>query len=56
MGSLFYMIDTLPPANRDEAEAFFSNIFHNNNPLIVEIGSGNGHFLVERALKYQDKN
>lgn len=50
------MIDTLPPANRDETKAFFSNIFHNNNPLIVEIGSGNGHFLVEHALKHPYSN
>ena len=56
MGSIFYISDTLPPANIDEMKAFFANIFHNNNSLIVEIGSGNGHFLVERALKYPDNN
>ncbi|MCK5568132.1 MAG: tRNA (guanosine(46)-N7)-methyltransferase TrmB, partial [Spirochaetes bacterium] len=56
MGSIFYISDTLPPASIDEMKAFFANIFHNNNSLIVEIGSGNGHFLVERALKYPDNN
>lgn len=32
------------------------SLFENNNPLVVEIGCGNGHFLTNRAKDEQDKN
>ncbi len=56
MSSFFNLCNTIPPENLDESHDFFKNIFGNTNPLIVEIGSGNGHFLVENAIKYPDKN
>lgn len=56
MSSFFNLSDTIPPENRDESHDFFKNIFGNTNPLVVEIGSGNGHFLVKYAIKYPEKN
>ncbi len=56
MGSFFQIQDTLPPENRREMLDFFWNIFRNNNPLVVEIGSGNGHFLVDYAKSHPEYN
>lgn len=56
MQTYFDLIDTIPPGSREESLNFFKGLFNNNNPFIVEIGSGNGHFLVEFALKNPDKN
>jgi len=53
---LFNIIDAIPPENRDEAIAYFAGIFGNTNPLSVEIGSGNGHFLVDSALLHPENN
>lgn len=32
------------------------NVFLNNNPIEIEIGSGKGRFIIENALKFPDKN
>jgi tRNA (guanine-N7-)-methyltransferase len=56
MDSLFLLTDTIPPENRDQMWVFFHSIFGNDNPLVVEIGSGNGHFLVECAVNSPLKN
>jgi tRNA (guanine-N7-)-methyltransferase len=32
------------------------NVFGNENPLVVEIGCGNGHFLTQQALKNPTEN
>ncbi len=53
---LFNIIDIIPPANRDEAILYFAGIFGNRNPLSVEIGSGNGHFLVDSAQLHPERN
>ncbi len=34
----------------------WANLFGDNNPLILEIGCGNGHFLVNKALAFPDNN
>ena len=52
----FDIKDTVPPANRAESLEFFRGVFQNKNPLVVEIGSGNGHFLVEIAMRNPGKN
>jgi tRNA (guanine-N7-)-methyltransferase len=48
----FNISEEIPPENREEALAYFARIFGNTNPLSVEIGSGNGHFLVNTALRH----
>ena len=56
MRSLFNLTEEIPPGNREEQIHYFRGIFGNLNPLIVEIGSGNGHFLVENALQNLECN
>jgi len=56
MGQLFNVSDTIPPGDRDEAVAFFERILGNSNPLNVELGSGNGHFLAEWAMRHPGQN
>jgi tRNA (guanine-N7-)-methyltransferase len=56
MDTLYLLTDTIPPENRDQMKVFFHTIFGNDNPLVVEIGSGNGHFLVECAINNPWKN
>ncbi len=46
----FTLEDVIPPTNKKEAEEFFLRLFGNKNPIVVEIGSGNGHFLVEYSM------
>jgi len=53
---LFTITETIPPACRDEALSFFAHIFGNTHTLSVEIGSGNGHFLVDSALHHPERN
>ena len=43
MGSLIHIADVIPPENSRKA-------------ITVEIGSGNGHFLVDQAIEYPDRN
>jgi len=52
----FNITKTIPPACRNEALSHFTHIFGNTRPLSVEIGSGNGHFLVESALLHPECN
>jgi tRNA (guanine-N7-)-methyltransferase len=56
MKIFFNLIDEIPPENREKQIHYFRNIFGNVHPLIVEIGSGNGHFLLENALQNPDYN
>lgn len=56
MGSFYQIQNTIPPENRREMLDFFLEVFGNNNPLVVEIGSGNGHFLVDYAKWHPDYN
>jgi tRNA (guanine-N7-)-methyltransferase len=44
------IIQDIPPETREQALAYFGRIFGRRAPLTVEIGSGNGHFLVSRAM------
>jgi tRNA (guanine-N7-)-methyltransferase len=53
---LFSLSETIPPLSREEMYRYFLNIFGNCNPLVVEIGSGNGHFLVECAMCQSERN
>jgi tRNA (guanine-N7-)-methyltransferase len=50
MKTLYHLLEEIPPASREEQIRYFHGIFGNSNPLVVEIGSGNGHFLVQSAL------
>jgi tRNA (guanine-N7-)-methyltransferase len=56
MKSLYYIDEVVPPENKNESLLFYYNIFNNKNPITIEIGSGNGHFLVDRAINCPDKN
>jgi tRNA (guanine-N7-)-methyltransferase len=56
MGTFFDLKDAIPPENREETLYLFEEIFGNRKLPIVEIGSGNGHFLVACAVKNPDKN
>jgi tRNA (guanine-N7-)-methyltransferase len=56
MALFFNLIDVIPPLNRGESLSYFAKLFGNKNPLVVEIGSGNGHFLVEYAALNPDIN
>jgi tRNA (guanine-N7-)-methyltransferase len=53
---LFSLSETISPSNREEMHRYFFDIFGNHNPLLVEIGSGNGHFLVECAMCQNGRN
>ncbi len=56
MKRFFTLEDVIPPVDKKDAQRFFKNLFENANPLIVEIGSGNGHFLVDYAIMNPDYN
>ena len=56
MHPIFFLSEVIPPNSKEEMGNYFYNLFGNTNPLVVEIGSGNGHFLVEYAMRHQDKN
>jgi len=56
MKTFFNLSNEIPPDSREEQSHYFRDIFGNDHPLIVEIGSGNGHFLVEYALQHPEKN
>jgi tRNA (guanine-N7-)-methyltransferase len=56
MNSILRVNDEIPPENREEAIRYFLSLFGNRNPLVVELGSGNGHFLVECAVGRPDRN
>jgi tRNA (guanine-N7-)-methyltransferase len=51
VGPFFDLKEVLPPESRDQSILYFERIFGNRNPVIVEIGSGNGHFLVDFAIQ-----
>ena len=51
MKALFNLSEEIPPDSREEQKRYFEGVFGNANPLIIEIGSGNGHFLVELRFK-----
>ena len=46
------LLDVYTVKDKNEKTVFFTN----DNPLIVEIGSGNGHFLIGKSLEYKDVN
>lgn len=46
------LLDVYTVKDKNEKTAFFTN----DNPLTVEIGSGNGHFLIGKCLEYKDVN
>jgi len=56
MQPLFFLSEAVPPGSKEEMVTYFFDIFGNFNPLVVEIGSGNGHFLVEHAIRHPDRN
>jgi tRNA (guanine-N7-)-methyltransferase len=56
MHPLFFLSEAIPPDSKEEMARYFFNIFGNTNPLVVEIGSGNGHFLIEYAMRHPDRN
>jgi tRNA (guanine-N7-)-methyltransferase len=54
---LFYDLkEVVPPGSREESIRFFLKVFGNDKPLVVEIGSGNGHFLVDYAKHHPGRN
>lgn len=43
----------------EDCEAFkgkYKNVFKNNNPICIEIGTGKGNFIINMAKKYPDIN
>jgi tRNA (guanine-N7-)-methyltransferase len=56
MKRFFLLSEEIPPENREEQTSYFGRIFGNLNPLVVEIGSGNGHFLVAYAREHPGRN
>jgi tRNA (guanine-N7-)-methyltransferase len=53
---LYFVKDELPPQDKEESLAYFTRLFNESRPIVVEIGSGNGHFLVEYSKLHPDKN
>jgi len=45
----FELLDSVIDINKTE-ETFSVNSIINNNPVIIEIGCGNGHFLIRQAM------
>jgi len=56
MQYLYDIPETIPPESSDDAIDFFKAVFGNNNPLIIEIGLRNGHFLVEYSHQHPENN
>jgi tRNA (guanine-N7-)-methyltransferase len=55
-GPLFDLKEVIPPQSREDSFLFFSETFGTDSALVVEIGSGNGHFLVDYAKKHPQYN
>lgn len=53
---LYFVRDELPPQDREESLSYFARLFKSRRPIVVEIGSGNGHFLVEYSITHPDRN
>ncbi|MBN2323637.1 MAG: tRNA (guanosine(46)-N7)-methyltransferase TrmB [Spirochaetes bacterium] len=53
---LYSVKDELPPQDKEESLRYFAGIFRGRGPIVVEIGSGNGHFLVDYSETHPDKN
>lgn len=43
-------------SNPYEHKGNYKSLFHNNNPIYIEIGMGKGKFIIENALKYPNIN
>jgi tRNA (guanine-N7-)-methyltransferase len=56
MRYLVNLSEEIPPESREEQTRYFHRLFGSCNPLVVEIGSGNGHFLVDAALHHPEHN
>jgi tRNA (guanine-N7-)-methyltransferase len=56
MKTLFNLSEEIPPDSREEQKRYFDGLFAKCNPLVVEIGSGNGHYLVEAAEENPEVN
>jgi len=56
LSSLYFIKDEPPPQDREESLSYFTRLFGSRRPIVVEIGSGNGHFLVEYSKLYPDRN
>ncbi|MCH5149440.1 MAG: tRNA (guanosine(46)-N7)-methyltransferase TrmB [Spirochaetales bacterium] len=52
----YSLLETTFTPPQDIAFTDWNNVFGNKNPLIVEIGCGNGHFLTQQALKNRSEN
>jgi len=55
-GRFYNLKEVVPPCSREESLLFFSCVFGNDKPIVVEIGSGNGHFLVDYAERHPGSN
>ena len=42
--------------NPEEYKGKWSELFHNSNPIYIEIGMGKGQFIIQNALMYPDIN
>ena len=53
-----YILDdsTYVIKNPSEYKNNWNKVFQNNNPICLELGMGRGHFLIEMAKKYPNKN
>ena len=47
---------TINPRDTDFAPLDFPTLFHNANPVTLEIGSGKGRFLIGSAMEHRDRN
>ena len=52
----YSLLDNIISLQDKKSSINWNNFFGNKNPLIVEVGCGNGHFLIEQAKNNKENN
>ena len=52
----YSLLETTFTVPEDTNFVNWKEVFANENPLVIEIGCGNGHFLTQQALKNPSQN
>jgi len=50
------LLDEIIITKENNAPIIWANIFENKNPLIIEVGCGNGHFLITKSKNETNNN